>query len=87
MACEAGGKFSWFVCGAALGASVALLYAPKSGKDTRKIISEKTDEGREAFSDTGKEIFDRGREIYDKGRKIADDAAELFDRGRKLVRG
>jgi gas vesicle protein len=84
---QGGSKLNWFLAGAALGAGVALLYAPKAGKDTRKFLTKKTEEGREALTETGKEIYDRGRDIYDKGRKVADDAADLFERGRKLVQG
>ncbi len=84
---QGGSKLSWFLAGAAMGAGVALLYAPKSGKETRRYITEKAEEGREAISETGKEVYERGKDIYEKGRKVADEAAELFERGRKLVRG
>jgi gas vesicle protein len=84
---EEGGKLSWFLAGAILGGAVALLYAPKTGKETREFITRKTGEGKEALSDTGREVYEKGRQIYDKGKEIADDAAELFERGRRLVRG
>ncbi len=77
----------WFVAGAAVGAAIALLYAPQSGAETRQLIGKKTEEGREALADSGREILHRGRELLDKGRQIADEAAEMFDRGRKLVQG
>lgn len=80
-------KLVWFLTGAALGAAIALLYAPASGQETRQKIGKKTEEGREALTGSGKEIIDRGRDLYGKGRKIADEAAEMFDRGRKLVQG
>jgi gas vesicle protein len=84
---EDSGRLTWFVAGAVVGAAVALLYAPKAGKDTRKYISKKADAGKDAISDTSKELVDKSKELYDKGRQIADDAADLFERGRKLVRG
>ena len=77
----------WFLAGAALGASIALLYAPASGKTTRRYLSNKTKQGREALSQTGRDVAERGRELYEKGKKIADDAAELFERGRELMEG
>jgi gas vesicle protein len=83
---EEGGKLGWFVAGAILGGAVALLYAPKSGKETREFINKKTSQGKEALAETSKEVLDKGREIYDKGKQIADDAADLFERGRRLVR-
>jgi gas vesicle protein len=70
----------WFLTGAALGAAVALLYAPQSGRDTRRYITKKARKSGEAISDTG-------RELFEKGRKMADDAADLFERGRRLVEG
>ena len=88
MACENNGtKVIWFLTGAAIGAAVALLYAPHSGRDPRKYIRKRAEAGREALADAGHEVLDKGREYYDKGRKIAEEAGELLERGRKLVAG
>jgi gas vesicle protein len=81
------GKVVWFFAGAALGATIALLYAPQSGRDTRRIIRKKTREGREFVAETGRDLADRGRELYEKGLRVADEAAELIERGRKIVEG
>ncbi|HYL78784.1 MAG TPA: YtxH domain-containing protein [Bryobacteraceae bacterium] len=80
-----GGKVVWFVAGIAIGATIALLYAPDSGEVTRRKIAKRTEQGRAALADSGKEMLDRGKEMYEKGRRLADDAAEMFDRGRKIV--
>lgn len=82
-----GDKAVWFLAGIAIGATIALLYAPASGEVTRRKIVRKTQEGRDAVLESGKEMLDRGREMYDRGRKLADDAAEMFERGRKIVEG
>ena len=84
---DAGISLAWFLVGAAVGATVALLYAPQSGRDTRRLISRKTEKGKEALADTSKEVLNRGRELYERGREFADEAAELFERGKKAVRG
>ena len=76
---------AWFIAGAAVGAAVALLYAPASGHDTRRKIAKKTDQGRAALQGSGREMIERGREMFERGRKMADEAAELFERGRKMV--
>jgi gas vesicle protein len=78
---------AWFLTGAILGATVALLYAPKSGKDTRQFLSDKTQQSREAVADSSREIIDASRDMFERGRKLVEDAADLFERGRKLVRG
>ncbi|HTS27842.1 MAG TPA: YtxH domain-containing protein [Bryobacteraceae bacterium] len=80
-------NFAWFLTGAIIGVTIAMLYAPKSGKDTRQYISDKTQQGRDAVTETGKDIADAGKEMFERGRKLVEDAAELFERGRKLVRG
>jgi gas vesicle protein len=87
MAQDNNGKVVWFLAGAALGATIALLYAPQSGHETRRIIKKKTREGREALVDSSRDLMDKGRDLYEKGRRVADDAAELFERGRRLVEG
>jgi len=84
---EDNSKFGWLLAGAIIGASVALLYAPKSGKATRNYLGKSTAEGREAMEAGGRELMDKGKELYDRGRQIAEDAADLFERGRKLVQG
>lgn len=80
-------KLAWFLTGLAIGAAVGLLYAPKSGKDTREYIVRQTEKGRQIVNDTGKDVADASREMFERGRKLVEDAADLFDRGRKLVKG
>ena len=75
----------WFVVGGAIGAGIALLYAPKSGRETRRLINRKAERGKLYLVDAGRDILDRGREIYEHGRKIADEAQEILEKGRKLV--
>ena len=78
-------KAVWFLTGAAIGAAIALLYAPQSGEETRRLIKKKAGEGSEQLTSQGREFVDRGRELYDKGRVMADEAAEMFERGRRMV--
>jgi len=80
-------RLAWFLTGAIIGVTAALLYAPQRGKDTRKFISDKAQQGRDAVTGTSKDIVDAGREMFERGRKLVEDAAELFERGRKLVKG
>jgi len=84
---EGTNRIAWFITGALVGATVAILYAPKSGQHTRQFITDKTQQGKEALAGTSKDIADTSRDMFDRGRKVVEDAAELFDRARKLVRG
>jgi gas vesicle protein len=77
----------WFLAGTVLGAAIAILCAPKSGKDTRQFISEKALQGKDAVADGARDAVAAGRDMFERGRKLVEDAADLFDRGRRLVRG
>ncbi len=81
------GRMVWFLAGALIGATVAVLYAPKSGKDTRDYISGKAQQGKNAINESTMDVLDASKEMFERGRKLVEDAAELFDRGRKLVKG
>lgn len=75
----------WFLGGALLGATVALLLAPEKGAVTRKRIIKTAKRSRKAVGESGQEIVNRGRELYERGREIAEEAAELFERGRNVA--
>lgn len=65
-------RIVWLLIGAAAGAGVALLYAPKKGKDTRRFIRRKAGEAREVISDAGESV----REVYD---TVSDAGREAYD--------
>src|SRR5262249_39086710 len=80
-------RLAWFITGAVIGATVALLYTPKSGKEARRFIADGARKGKDAVDDTSRDLVDTSRELFERGRKVVEDAADLFDRARKLVRG
>jgi len=82
-----GNNVAWFLTGAFIGAAVALLYAPKSGKETRRYLADKVQQSKDAVTDTSSNIVEASKDMFDRGRQLVDDAADLFDRGRKLVKG
>ena len=47
MADNVGSKVSFFLVGLGIGALVGILFAPKSGEETRDYLTSKADEGRE----------------------------------------
>ena len=84
---EGANTLGWFLTGAVIGAAIAMLYAPKSGKDTRQFIADTTTKGKDAVLESSQSAVDAGRDMFERGRKLVEDAADLFDRGRKLMRG
>lgn len=65
-----------FVLGALTGAAVALLLAPASGEETRRLLSEKAKEGRDKAGDAARQ----GREFLNRQR---DTLSSAIDRGRE----
>jgi gas vesicle protein len=75
-------RLMWFLIGASLGAGVALLYAPYSGKDARKLIRRKAEDMKDSLAETGENIVDAGKDVYRKGAGVASGAAGLISRVR-----
>ena len=65
-----------FVLGAVTGAAVALLMAPASGEETRRILSDKAREGR----DRAEEAARQGRDFLNRQR---DTVSSAIERGRE----
>ena len=78
-------KFLWMLAGLGVGAGVALLFAPKTGRETRKYLKRVAEEGRDKVKESGEEVFDKGKEIYERGKAVVDEAMEFVDRGRRAV--
>ncbi len=63
-----GTKVAFFIAGATLGGAAALLFAPKSGKETRKYLADKAGEGKDYLVDRSHEIGRQAGEIVDRGK-------------------
>jgi gas vesicle protein len=61
-----------FVIGGLVGAGVALLLAPKSGKELRKDISDLASDTREKIAVT----IDKGKELYEGSRSAVKNALD-----------
>jgi gas vesicle protein len=60
-----------FVLGALAGATVALLFAPASGEETREYLGEKAREGRAKVREGREHLIsavERGREAFERER-------------------
>lgn len=88
------GAVSAFALGAVAGAAVALLYAPRSGDETREMVREKlrrgADRGREKLREGAeytREKLEQGMEygrqvaqkVTGKGQQLADQASEYIE--------
>ena len=71
MSDQDGGSILWFLAGLGVGAVVGILYAPRSGNETREALRSKAEEGREF--------------VRERARQAREQAAEWADRGREVV--
>ena len=61
-------KFSYFFLGLGLGVAVGLLFAPKSGPETRELLRSKADEGKDYLKRRSIELRDSANDVIDRGR-------------------
>ena len=84
MSNSAGDKFLYFLVGMSVGGMCALLFAPKSGKETREELSKRAQEGREYLN----RKVDEGRNyVEDRGRKVSGEVTAIVERGREEAVG
>jgi gas vesicle protein len=51
---------------------VGLLFAPKSGEDTREYLSGKADEGRDYAQRKARELRERAEDLLERSKEIMD---------------
>ena len=74
-----GGLVVAFIAGAAVGAAVALLFAPASGEQTREFLGQRAREGRDHAAEAARQ----GRDMLNKQRE---NLATAFERIREQQR-
>jgi gas vesicle protein len=72
-----------FMLGALTGAAVALLMAPASGEETRRLLAEKAREGRERAEEAARQ----GREFLNRQKQTFADAVERGREAYQQARG
>ncbi len=87
MADNVGSKVSFFLVGVGIGALLGVLFAPKSGEETRELLSKRADDGREFAQKKARELRDRADELIERGKDVAsrkrDSLAAAVDAGRE----
>jgi gas vesicle protein len=87
---DSGSSFMWFLAGLGFGALMGVLYAPRSGRETREAIRNSAQEGRDYIKNRGREARDtmndwveRGKETVGRQRESISNAIEA---GRQAFR-
>jgi gas vesicle protein len=77
-----GDKFLFFLAGAGIGAVFALLFAPKSGRETRELIARTANDSRDFIANK----MNEGRQVVEeRGRKLGDDFTTFVDKSKEAV--
>jgi gas vesicle protein len=70
MSDNVGSKVSFFMVGLGIGALIGILFAPKSGEETREFLSSKADEGREYAQRKAQELRERAEDLLERSKEI-----------------
>ena len=83
-------SIGWFIAGLGLGALIGVLYAPKSGRETRESILSGLDDGREYLTARSRETRDQVGAWVDRGKEAVrgqkDQISSAIEAGRAAYR-
>jgi gas vesicle protein len=70
MSDNVGSKVSFFMVGLGVGALLGILFAPKSGEETREYLSNRAEEGREYAQKKARELRERAEDLIERSKEI-----------------
>lgn len=87
---ESSNSFMWFLAGLGFGALLGVLYAPRSGRETREAIRTSAQEGKEYIRRQGREAREAVGDWVDRGKDAINRQKEqfssAFEAGRQAYR-
>jgi gas vesicle protein len=79
-----------FFLGIGVGVGIGLLFAPSSGEETRELLKEKADEGKEYLKRRSSELRDNASDIIERGKEAIgrqkDNLADAVEAGKQAYR-
>ncbi len=83
-------KVSYFLLGLGMGVAIGVLFAPKSGEETRDLLKSKAGEGRDYLRRKGEEVRDSASDVLNRGRDAfqsqKENLAAALDAGKRAYR-
>ena len=71
-------SFLWFLAGLGIGALAGVLYAPRSGSETRDAIRSRAEEGRDYMRDRARQAREQANDWMDRGKEVLNQQKEQF---------
>jgi gas vesicle protein len=68
----------WFLAGLGFGAIAGVLYAPRSGDETRQALRSRAEDGREFVRDRARQAREQATGWADRGREVLNQQKEQF---------
>ena len=75
---DSSNSLMWFLAGLGFGALLGVLYAPRSGRETREAIRNTAQEGKEYIKRQGREARDTMGQWVDRGKDVIGRQKEKF---------
>ncbi len=69
-------KLSFFLVGGGIGAVIALLFAPRSGRETREIIAQRASDSRERVLSTSRNVGEKVSTYIERGKEVVNTQKE-----------
>lgn len=83
-------KIPYFFLGLGLGVAVGLLFAPKSGAETRDLLLTKADESKEFLRRRSEQLRDSANDVFERGKsavaKQRDQLSSAIEAGKQAYR-
>ncbi len=80
-------RVSYFLVGLGVGSLIGILFAPKSGEDTREYLSQKVNEGSEYAQKKARDLRSRAEDLVERGEEVVSQEKEKIaaavDEGRE----
>jgi gas vesicle protein len=70
MSDNVGSKVSFFLVGLGVGTLLGILFAPKSGEETREYLASRADDGREYAQRKARELRERAEDLIARSKEI-----------------
>ena len=75
-------KFVFFMAGAGIGAVLALLFAPKTGRETRELLARRATDSREFLTN---KVSEGRQAVEERSRRFGGDFNSFLDKSKDAV--
>jgi len=83
-------RIPYFFLGVGIGVAIGILFAPKSGEETRELIRSKADESKDFLKRKSGDLREQAAEVVDKSKSLLQRQKEQFsaavDAGKQAYR-